>query len=142
MQSASTYHSKSTSAGFSSGGASSNRTNEPIRKNEREKIVEILNITRSKRLKTERQLSPHVSSRYFVLWGNPDLSFHSPEIILMDKNYTMKTDIWSIGCILGELLNFSDYLKGTGRAPLKRVLFISDSCYPLSPHKDVQSIGS
>ena len=59
----------------------------------------------------------------------------------MDKNYTMKTDVWSVGCVLGELLNFSNDLKGIGREPLKRVMFLSDSCYPLSPHLELDSTG-
>jgi len=33
--------------------------------------------------------------------------FRSPEIILIEKEYDQGVDIWSIGCILYELITFS-----------------------------------
>jgi serine/threonine protein kinase len=33
------------------------------------------------------------------------LWYRAPEILLGFKNYDIKSDIWSIGCILAELLN-------------------------------------
>jgi mitogen-activated protein kinase 1/3 len=47
---------------------------------------------------TKRAMTPHVISR----WYRP------PELILGEKKYSTKVDAWSIGCILGELINFTD----------------------------------
>ena len=44
--------------------------------------------------KAKRKLSNHVQSRWY----------RAPEVILLQKEYDTKIDIWSIGCILGELL--------------------------------------
>ena len=41
----------------------------------------------------KRMLSSHVGSRWY----------RSPEIILIDKNYDMSADVWSVGTILYEL---------------------------------------
>ena len=41
-----------------------------------------------------RSLSNHVVSRYY----------RPPEIILLEKNYDQKIDMWSMGCIFAELL--------------------------------------
>ena len=41
-----------------------------------------------------RSMSNHVVSRFY----------RPPEIILMEKNYDQKVDMWSMGCIFAELL--------------------------------------
>ena len=69
--------------------------------------------------KKERCLSPHVISR----WYRP------PEVIQIEK-YDTTADIWSLGCILGELLNVS-----LNTDPEKRHVFKGNSCYPLSPYE-------
>ena len=71
--------------------------------------------------------SDHVVSR----WYRP------PEIILLEKNYDQAVDIWSLGCILAELIYCTDtYKKDTGHDHMNnRFLFRGMSCFPLSPLK-------
>lgn len=87
---------------------------------------------------SKRQMSPHVCSRVY----------RAPEIILMQKQYDGSVDIWSLGCVLAELLatcesrlNAKDGVSVQTHLT-RRLLFNSDSCYPLSPKqlkkKDVQ----
>jgi len=73
----------------------------------------------SAKLSLRRQLTKHVVTRWY----------RSPELILIQP-YTSAVDIWSLGCILAELLSMQegsvpDYQD---RAPL----FPGGSCYPLS----------
>lgn len=68
-------------------------------------------------------MTPHVVSR----WYRP------PELILGEKKYSTKVDDWSIGCVLGELIGFTD----ANRGKIKQLqLFKGTSCYPFSPCKD------
>ena len=53
----------------------------------------------------KRSKTNHVVARWY----------RAPELILGDEDYTSKIDIWSIGCIMGELLNFTDHYRGTKR---------------------------
>lgn len=71
-----------------------------------------------------KQLTKHVVTRWY----------RAPEIILVQDTYSYKIDIWSTGCIFGELLtmikeNFSHW---TERIPL----FPGDACGLLSPEFD------
>lgn len=50
---------------------------------------------KEKRSKQKRSLSVHVVSR----------QYRPPEIILMEKQYDAKIDVWSVGCIFADLLN-------------------------------------
>jgi serine/threonine protein kinase len=66
--------------------------------------------------------------------------YRPPEIILHEKEYNTSADMWSLGCILGELLKVSEPYanKIKDQAALnqlikKRVLFPGRSCYPMSP---------
>ena len=75
-------------------------------------------------------MSPRVGSRFY----------RAPEIIICDPEYDFSVDIWSIGCILGELLlNFIEYEKSPSDGqPISYDLhdifmFPGDSCYPISP---------
>lgn len=45
---------------------------------------------------SKRRLSPHVCSRWY----------RAPEVVLLSKDYGQAMDIWSLGCILAELLHF------------------------------------
>lgn len=71
--------------------------------------------------KKKDSLSIHVTTRWY----------RAPELILIESNYSNAIDIWSIGCIMGELLmtmkenstNFTDRLP----------LFPGKFCFPLSP---------
>ena len=70
--------------------------------------------------------------------------YRAPEIILKDSNYGFASDVWAVGCILGELLlNFVEHKKKTQNdtqaskdSSLEDTfLFPGDSCYPSSPIK-------
>jgi len=70
-----------------------------------------------------RQLTKHVVTRWY----------RAPELILIQP-YTSAVDIWSLGCILAELLSMQeDNVPGyQDRVPL----FPGGSCYPLSGEGD------
>ena len=58
--------------------------------------------------------------------------YRAPEIILMDQNYNQASDIWSVGCILAELIACTDvYDKDNMYQCPKRCMFRGTSCYPL-----------
>jgi len=81
--------------------------------------------THGEESKTEDPAEGEVSSHMVARWYRP------PEIILECKHYDSKIDIWSIGCILGEMAYiWSDRFKGDSN---NRFLFKGSSCYPLSP---------
>lgn len=63
-----------------------------------------------------RQLTKHVVTRWY----------RAPELILVQQ-YTSAVDIWSLGCILAELLSMQE-----GNYQDRRPLFPGGSCYPLS----------
>mmetsp|Transcript_71743 Transcript_71743/g.199047 ORF Transcript_71743/g.199047 Transcript_71743/m.199047 type:complete len:429 (+) Transcript_71743:101-1387(+) len=76
-------------------------------------------VPHTQRLK--RHLTGHVVTRWY----------RAPELILLQKDYTEKIDLWSVGCIFGELLGMLD-ARVEDRGPL----FPGRSCFPLSPdHK-------
>lgn len=54
------------------------------------RVSRALVATQAERDKGERQLTPHVVTRFF----------RAPEVILMDKNYNQKIDVWACGTIL------------------------------------------
>lgn len=61
-------------------------------------------------------------------------NFRSPEIILTTSQYDCKVDMWSVGCILGQLINATPQYKGFKQAKdFQQCLFDGDSCYPISP---------
>lgn len=63
-----------------------------------------------------RQLTKHVVTRWY----------RAPELILVQP-YTSAVDIWSLGCILAELLSMQE-----GNYQDRSPLFPGGSCYPLS----------
>jgi len=67
-----------------------------------------------------RQLTKHVVTRWY----------RAPELILVQP-YTSAVDIWSIGCILAELLSMQE-----GNYQDRSPLFPGGSCYPLSGKED------
>ena len=60
--------------------------------------------------------------------------YRAPEIILLEKAYGPQVDLWSVGCIFGELLGMVEEKNKDKRRPL----FIGGCCYPLSPGKKGQ----
>ena len=81
-------------------------------------------VSSSPQQRLKRQLTGHVVTRWY----------RAPELILLEENYTESIDVWSIGCIFGELLGM---MKENIPNPADRgPLFPGSSCFPLSPdHK-------
>lgn len=72
------------------------------------------------KLKLKRELSRCVVTR----------CYRPPEIILLNQEYDSCVDMWSLGCILGQMLNCIDN-KAVEES--QQILFKGDSCYPISP---------
>jgi serine/threonine protein kinase len=75
---------------------------------------------KSKR-KLKRKLSAHVVTRWY----------RAPELILMEKQYGYEIDIWSAGCIFGELLRMVTLNSEYNDHQI--AIFVGSSCFPLSP---------
>jgi mitogen-activated protein kinase 1/3 len=65
--------------------------NEPVEQEGPKKISSKHRKNSAKNIK--RELTGHVVTRWY----------RAPEVILLEKDYTTKIDIWSIGCIFAEL---------------------------------------
>lgn len=73
-------------------------------------------------------LTSHVVTRWY----------RAQELILIEKNYNSKIDVWSLGCIFGELLQM---LSEHAETPMDRKpLFPGTSCFPLSPDSNAKII--
>lgn len=97
---------------------------------DKQSIAEELISTRKQRKNQTRELSNHIISR----WYRP------PEIILLEKDYNCAVDIWSMGCILSEMLYSTEIYKNDSKKDYKgkkKYLFPGLSCYPLSPCKEM-----
>jgi mitogen-activated protein kinase 1/3 len=70
-----------------------------------------------------RQLTKHVVTRWY----------RAPELILIQP-YTSAVDIWSIGCILAELLSMQE--GNVSAYEQRQPLFPGGTCYPLSGEGD------
>ena len=55
--------------------------------------------------------------------------YRPPEIILSNRQYDNRVDVWSVGCVIAEIIHMRD--KDCEVAD--RYLFKGTSCYPLSP---------
>ena len=86
------------------------------KKNEKVALAQINQ--RDKRQKAQRELSTHIVSR----WYRP------PEIILAEKQYDFSVDMWSLGCVLFELIHCTYKKPIDDRFPFRGM-----SCFPLSP---------
>lgn len=83
--------------------------------------------------KKTRDLSYYISTRIY----------RPPEIILTQKRYDQSIDIWSLGCMLGELIYSSEpYASEHSDQQNQRFMFPGTSCYPLSPMKGNDPEGS
>jgi mitogen-activated protein kinase 1/3 len=62
--------------------------------------------------------------------------YRAPEVILNQDSYTSAIDIWSVGCIMAELLSMmkENYATVFDRQPL----FPGTSCHMLSPKSQAQ----
>ena len=92
-------------------------------------------LSSSEKSRRPRALSEHIGSRWY----------RAPEIILMEKDYDFSVDLWSIGCILDELIYCSQpYAKKIKPQDLTkfvktRASFRGTSCFPLSPWGKTQA---
>jgi serine/threonine protein kinase len=76
-----------------------------------------------------RPMSPMCYTRYY----------RPPEVIFQNTKYNERSDIWSLGCIISELI--LKHIKSCKLGDLKRkhrVLFKGKSCHPLSPAENVE----
>ena len=78
----------------------------------------------------KRRLSQTIQTRWY----------RAPEVICCETEYHQSTDIWSIGCILFEIMNCTVKKKTNDSSKkslvkAKIIAFKGDSCYPLSPVK-------
>jgi serine/threonine protein kinase len=71
----------------------------------------------------KRSFTTHVASRWY----------RAPELILDQEDYDYQADIWSMGCILGELIAYSNPYRSKEKVKAGLSLFKGSSCYPLSP---------
>ena len=71
--------------------------------------------------KKEQILSVHVVTRWY----------RAPELILIETDYTSAIDVWSVGCIFGELMMMLKENAPTFLEPAP--LFTGKFCFPLSP---------
>ena len=74
---------------------------------------------RSTRKTQPRCISSHVISR----WYRP------PEVIMVEPSYDTSADMWSLGCILAEML----HCTYKDRVIKERFMFAGTSSFPLSP---------
>jgi len=69
-------------------------------------------------------------------------AYRPPEVIMLEPNYSKSADIWSLGCIIAEiLLILHGQLSGDSGSKMASFLFTSRSCYPLSPIANEEKPG-
>jgi mitogen-activated protein kinase 1/3 len=87
--------------------------------------AQFLNNDRGRRKQMKRYMSIHVGSRWY----------RAPEVSLVEKQYDHSADMWSLGCIIYELLQYLQKNPDTFDKEFqqKRYLFQGGSCFPLSP---------
>lgn len=82
------------------------------------------------RLKKDSKVKSNLTSHVVTRW------YRAPEVILIEKSYTSKIDVWSLGCIFAELLMT---MKEFSETPLERKPFFpGQSCFPLSPDSNAK----
>ncbi|XP_068625083.1 extracellular signal-regulated kinase 2 [Battus philenor] len=65
--------------------------------------------------------------------------YRAPEILIASKNYTKGIDMWSLGCILGEMLTGSPLFPGTSTVnQIERIM----SALPKPSSEDITSVCS
>ena len=95
----------------------------PEDKSQRKALGHKLSDEKHDRKKEKRSLSPHVVSRIY----------RSPEIALLENKYSFSSDIWSVGCMVSEMMHCQSIYDQEGKSSVARYLFKSISCFPLSP---------
>jgi mitogen-activated protein kinase 1/3 len=77
----------------------------------------------------EKKLRRALSQECFTRFYRP------PEAIVCQKNYDVKTDIWSFGCIVSEIIQ-SVLRLDKSKANDKIILFEGSYCFPVSPKQN------
>lgn len=90
------------------------------------KISSALNSNVEALITPRRRLSNNVVTR----------EYRAPEVILTLKAYDQAVDIWSLGCILAELIRKVE--NGSSKRGVS-CLFNGSSCYPISPCAEPQT---
>ena len=93
----------------------------------KQEIATLLEFQKKARAPMKRKLSDHVVTRWY----------RSPEIILIEKDYGPAIDIWSVGCIMGELLQKIEKHAKDPDTIKNQPLFPGKCCFPLSPDKNL-----
>ena len=70
--------------------------------------------TKMARRKMKRSLTGHVVTRWY----------RAPELILLEKSYGEAIDVWSIGCIFGELLTMAPNNTTSSQGAISRTTFL------------------
>ena len=95
-------------------------------------IARKLKAQQEQEMERARSLSSHVSTR----------CYRAPEISMIER-YDQAVDMWSLGCVLYEILHTVLESKEESLANEKNkyrhVLYNGISCYPLSPNPDAKS---
>mmetsp|Transcript_11358 Transcript_11358/g.19144 ORF Transcript_11358/g.19144 Transcript_11358/m.19144 type:complete len:309 (+) Transcript_11358:287-1213(+) len=102
----------------------------PTSKENKFKLAQQLYFEMEGRSKKKRSLSNHVVTR----------SYRAPEVIVQEKEYHAPIDIWSLGCILSELITCTKQYTKSG-INYSRILFKGSSCFPLSPCEKANAEG-
>lgn len=84
----------------------------------RQVISKKLQGQKSVREEKKRSLSNHIGTRWY----------RAPEVIAVEKQYDQAIDMWSMGCILHEMLATINHKNKSDR-----ILFPGLSCFPLTP---------
>mmetsp|Transcript_20065 Transcript_20065/g.35791 ORF Transcript_20065/g.35791 Transcript_20065/m.35791 type:complete len:947 (+) Transcript_20065:124-2964(+) len=79
-----------------------------------------VNIPQGMQPATASQLTKHVVTRWY----------RAPELILLESNYNCSIDMWSVGCVLSELLSMQ--ADSVSNPQDRMALFPGKSCFPLS----------
>lgn len=77
-----------------------------------------------------QMMTSHVVSRWY----------RAPEIILMQTKYDEGIEMWSVGCIMGELIAEHEKNKKINITRPRKALFEGKACFPLSPPKGNKDI--
>mmetsp|Transcript_1303 Transcript_1303/g.1628 ORF Transcript_1303/g.1628 Transcript_1303/m.1628 type:complete len:180 (-) Transcript_1303:479-1018(-) len=77
---------------------------------------------KGKKTAPSRKLTQHCQTRFY----------RAPEVILLE-DYGEKIDIWSMGCVMAEMISSQHHYRKLIQKPTDRVLFLGLSCYPMTP---------
>eukprot|EP01068_Selenidium_serpulae_P015214 Selendium_serpulae@DN6186_c0_g1_i3.p1 len=77
----------------------------------------------------------HLTTHVVTRW------YRAPELCLIQRQYTEKIDVWSLGCIFGELLQAME--ENLNEPDRRGPLFPGAFCFPLTPpHRQIRTSTS